>query len=78
MENKVANGEPGEGALTLPQVISSVAASFFGVQSSRNRARDFKRGNPLVFIAVGFGMTGMVALGFLGAVQLALRFAGHG
>jgi hypothetical protein len=62
-------------APTLMQTFASVAASFFGVQSSRNRERDFTRGNPWHFILLGFAMTGIVALIFYGAVQLALRMA---
>lgn len=62
---------------TLMQTFVSVAASFFGVQSSRNRERDFTHGNPWHFILLGFAMTGIVALIFYGAVHLALRMAGQ-
>lgn len=62
---------------TLMQTFASVAASFFGVQSSRNRERDFTHGNPWHFILLGFVMTGIVALIFYGAVHLALRMAGQ-
>ena len=34
-------------------VIKSVLASFFGVQSDKNRRRDFQQGNPGQFILVG-------------------------
>ncbi len=61
---------------SLPQVIRSVAAAFFGVQSSENRRRDFTYGKPLHFLVVGVLMTGVVALTFYGVVHLALRFAG--
>jgi len=63
-------------APSLPQVIRSVAAAFFGVQSSENRRRDFTYGKPLHFLVVGVLMTGVVALTFYGVVHLALRFAG--
>src|SRR3546814_5790904 len=36
-----------------------VAASMFGVQSSKNRRRDFTHGNPLHFIVVGLLMVGL-------------------
>lgn len=65
-------------APTLTQVIASVAASFFGVQSARNRARDFTLGQPWHYVVVALLMTGLVALGFYGAVQLALHLAGVG
>ena len=36
------------------QVVGSVLAAFFGVQSSKNKERDFKHGNHRVFIAREF------------------------
>lgn len=58
------------------EVIGSIAAAFFGVQSSHRRERDFTHGNPWQFIVVGLLMTvGVVAL-FWGGVQLALHHAG--
>jgi len=53
----------------LWQVVVSVASSFFGVQSSRVRERDFTRGRPSQFILIAFLMTGMVVLVFLLAVH---------
>ncbi len=58
------------------EVIMSVAAAFFGVQSSRQRKRDFTHGNPSHYIAVGLLMTAGVAGFFWAAVQLALHYAG--
>lgn len=60
--------------LSLLQVVQSVAWSFFGVQSHRNRLRDFTLGRPLQFVAVGFLLTGVVVGLFIAAAQLALRF----
>jgi len=60
-------------APTLLQTLASVAWSFFGVQNSRTRERDFSRGNPWLFMLLGFAMTGVVALLFYAAVQLALH-----
>lgn len=34
-------------------IICSILAALFGVQSERNRQRDFKHGSPAVFITVG-------------------------
>mgnify|MGYP002652713301 CR=1 FL=1 len=42
---------------TLLQVIGSVLAAFFGVQSSRNRARDFTHGRAIPFVIVGILLT---------------------
>jgi cytochrome b561 len=60
---------------TLLQVFWSVAASFFGVQSSRARERDFKHGRAGVFIAVGLAMTIGFVLVVLLLVKLVLRSA---
>lgn len=39
------------------QMVGSILASFFGVQSSENRKRDFSKGKAKYFIAVGVLMT---------------------
>lgn len=58
------------------QILSSVFAAGLGVQSSKNRERDFKQGRLGVFIAAGIVFT----LLFIGAVvtivQLVLKGAG--
>jgi hypothetical protein len=56
----------------LVQVVASVLAAFFGVQSEQNRQRDFAGGNPLVFIVVGLVLTALFVLTVWGAVQLVL------
>ncbi len=43
--------------LSFRQMTGSVLASFFGVQSSKNRDRDFKQGKARDFILVGVLMT---------------------
>ena len=59
------------------QVISSVFAAGLGVQSSKNRERDFNQGRAGIFIAAGVIFT----LGFIGVmvviVQLVLKGAGN-
>jgi hypothetical protein len=37
----------------LLQVIASVLAAGFGVQSKKNRDRDFQQGNVAIFVGVG-------------------------
>ena len=61
---------------TLWDTIKSVAASFFGVQSSKNRERDFKQGKAAHFIVVGLVATVLFVLAVVLAVRLALRQAG--
>lgn len=75
-EPKKPGEKPGDQAPTLWQVIKSVNASFFGVQSSANRKRDFSHGKPLPFIIVGLVMTAAFILVVWLAVKLALRNAG--
>ena len=58
---------------TLWQVIASVAASFFGVQSSKNRERDFKHGKAAHFIVIGLLATAT----FVGLVIMLVRLALH-
>ena len=59
------------------QVVASVFAAGLGVQSSKNRERDFKQGKIGVFIVAGLTFT----LVFIGAVvmvvQLVLTGAGE-
>jgi len=42
-----------EKPMSLLQVAQSVLAAFFGVQSNRNRERDFKGGSAKVFVIAG-------------------------
>lgn len=58
-ESKTVEAEDGRGNLSLPQVFGSILASFYGVQSSKNRRRDFQRGKASQFIVAGIIMTGV-------------------
>ena len=57
------NSESTRSGTTKLQVAQSVAAALIGVQSSKNRERDFKTGKPLHFI-VG-GLIGTLAFIFV-------------
>jgi hypothetical protein len=57
-------------------ILLSVLAGFFGVQSERNRARDFQHGRPIHYILTGLVLTLLLILAVLVAVKLALRSAG--
>ncbi|WP_439639044.1 DUF2970 domain-containing protein [Nevskia sp.] len=61
---------------SLIDTILSVLASFFGVQSHRNRVRDFSAGKPMVFIIVAIVLTVVFVLSLLAIVKLLLRDAG--
>jgi hypothetical protein len=59
------------------QVVSSVVAAGLGVQSSRNRERDFKQGRAGVFIAAGLVFTILFVGALVVIVQLVLRSSGQ-
>jgi uncharacterized membrane protein YhdT len=61
---------------TLLQVVKSVLAAFFGVQSETNRERDFTQGNPAHFILAGLLLTLVFVLVLWGIVKLVLTIAG--
>ncbi|HXG29648.1 MAG TPA: DUF2970 domain-containing protein [Nevskiales bacterium] len=67
---------PNERPPTLWQVIHSVLAAFFGVQSEANRRRDFTRGKPSQYIIVGLIATALFVLIMIGIVKLVLHLAG--
>lgn len=56
----------------------SVLAAFFGVQSSRARARDFSSGSPVVFFAVALFLTGAFAATVAVIVRLVVASTGAG
>jgi len=73
--------EPGEQeqqdkSLNTLQVVSSVFAAGLGVQSSKNRERDFKQGRFGVFLAAGFVFTLLFIGTVVTIVQLVLKGAG--
>jgi hypothetical protein len=57
---------------SILEVALSVVAAAFGVQSSKNRERDFTTGNPIVFIAAGLIFTILFVLTIIGVVNLVL------
>ena len=54
------------------EIVMSVLAAALGVQTSKNRERDFSKGNPLVFIAAGLIFTILFVLTLIGVVNLIL------
>ena len=51
-----------EEQLTFWQMFASTAAAAFGVQSRKNRERDFKQGKAIHFILVGVIFTALFVL----------------
>lgn len=62
--------------LTLGEMLQSVLSAALGVQSGKNRSRDFTRGKPSHFIILGVLFTAVFALVILGIVKLVLHLAG--
>ena len=57
-------------------VIASVGAGLFGVQSSKNRERDFQAGKPADYILIGIIALVLFVLGLIGVVRWILADAG--
>ncbi|WJN57779.1 DUF2970 domain-containing protein [Pseudomonas sp. SO81] len=62
--------------LTFREMLQSVLAAAFGVQSGKNRARDFSRGKPSHFILLGVLFTSIFVLVLFALVRLVLHLAG--
>jgi len=75
LENEKQENEPG--SLNPMQVIGSVFAAGLGVQSSKNRERDFKQGKFGVFVAAGIVFTLLFMGTVYGIVQLVLKNTGN-
>jgi len=56
--------------LSLLQVMGSVFAASFGVQSRENKVRDFNRGKPVHFIIAGLAFTVMFLVTLVTVVNL--------
>ena len=61
--------------LSFREMLQSVLAAAFGVQSGKNRARDFSRGKPSHFIALGLMFTALFVVVLFALVQLVLYLA---
>lgn len=62
--------------LTFRQMLHSVLAAALGVQSGKNRSRDFSHGKPGQFILLGAGFTVLFVLVILALVKLVLYLSG--
>ena len=63
-------GSQKDADLTLSQVMGSVFAAGFGVQSRDNKVRDFSRGKPLQFVIAGLTFTIALLLALVAIVNL--------
>lgn len=76
MNEPESHHHSGEQPPTWLDVIKSVGAAFFGVQSEANRRRDFSYGKLLPFVVVGIGATIAFVLVLAGIVHVILSRAG--
>lgn len=67
--------EPKE-SLSLRELLQSALAGALGVQSGKNRQRDFSRGKAHQFIFLGIGFTALLTISLLLLVKLILHLAG--
>ena len=74
-EQKGVDQDEGK-SLNPMQVVASIFAAGLGVQSSKNRERDFKQGRAGVFIAAGIVFTLFFIGTVFAVVQLVLNSAG--
>lgn len=65
-----------ENNVSLFKVVLSVIAAMFGVQSNKNRERDFAKGRPAAYIIVGIMMTLLFVLTLWGVVSFVMNMAG--
>ena len=64
--------ESGQSRPSLWQVIKSVAASAFGVQSHKNYQQDFQQSSFMPYLIVGIVFVVLFVIGLVGVVNLAL------
>ncbi|TIH08118.1 DUF2970 domain-containing protein [Pseudomonas leptonychotis] len=62
--------------LTLWEMLQSVLSAALGVQSGKNRSRDFSRGKPSHFIILGVLFTAVFVVVIFSVVKLVLHLAG--
>ena len=67
--------DPEQTPLTLREMLQSVLAAALGVQSGKNRSRDFSRGKPSHFILLGVLFTTLFVIVLLVTVKLILHLA---
>lgn len=63
--------------VTALTVLVSVFRAWFGVQTEKNRQRDFSSSNPTPFIVAGIIFAVVMVIGVIIAVNVALSTAGH-
>ena len=73
MSDKDPNG--GASPVTLREAAGSVLAAMLGVQSNKNRERDFRHGSARLYVMLGIAATILFVLTVYAAVKLILAVA---
>ena len=76
MEKRDINESNDEKKPSFWQIVFSTLAAFLGVQSNKNRERDFKYGNIYVYIVSGLIFTIMFIFTVVSVVNLVIHNAG--
>ena len=71
-----SGNEKGTKAPSFFDVLGSVLASMFGVQSNRKREQDFTHGKPSQYIIIGLLVTVVFILTIWGLVSIVMKLAG--
>jgi len=69
-QSQHTDGVGNSDALSLREVMGSVLAAGFGVQSKENKIRDFSHGRPLQFIITGVTFTIALLVALIVVVNL--------
>jgi hypothetical protein len=69
------NGKSPQKSPHIFQVIGSVLSAFIGIQSGKNRERDFKHGKPWHFIVTGIVLTVIFVLIVITVVRVVISSA---
>ncbi|CAI8794181.1 DUF2970 domain-containing protein [Methylocaldum szegediense] len=72
----MSSGEPDPNKPSVFQVIASVIAAAFGVQSSANRERDFAAGSAKSYIIGGVIFTVLFVAAIIFIVNMVIKSAG--
>ena len=75
-ENPEQDHDPQRQKPGFKQVVFSVLAAVFGIQSQENRERDFKKGDPRDYIAVYVVLVIALVIGMIVVVNMVLEAAG--
>jgi len=75
-KNSSSENENGARQVTFFTVIKSVLSAMIGIQSSKNRERDFSHGKPIHFIVAGLIGVAVFILLLVILVKFAMSLAG--